>query len=186
MEDKDIVGLYWARSEDAISETDKKYGRYCHYISYQILCNDADAEETVNDTYLKAWNTIPPQKPVPLKPYVGMIARQLSFNAYEAKNAQKRGGGQFETVLSELAECIPDGDSGEDIGASVALRDALERFIRSLPDKTQKIFMRRYWYSSPVAEIAEEYGMTENYVSVLLFNTRKKLQKFLCKEGFTV
>ncbi len=185
MKDKEIVELYWARSENAISETDAKYGRYCHYISYQILYNDSDAEEIVNDTYLKAWNTIPPNRPVPLKPYVGMISRQLSFNAYEAKNTQKRGG-QIETVLDELAECIPDGDSGEDIGASIALRDALNKFILSLPNKTQKIFVRRYWYSSSVAEIAEEYGMTENHVGVLLFNTRKKLKKFLCKEGFEV
>ncbi len=185
MDDKEIVDLYWARSEAAISETEKKYGRYCHYIACQILCSDADAEEIVNDTFWKAWNTIPPNRPHSLKPYVGMITRQLSYNAYAAKNAQKRGG-QFEAVLAELSECIPDSDSGADIGTSIALRDALDRFIRSLPAKTRNIFLRRYWYSSAVPEIAAEYGMTKNHVTVLLFNTRKKLKKFLSKEGFSV
>ncbi len=185
MEDKDIIKLYWERSENAISETAKKYGRYCHYIAYQILYSDLDAEEIVNDTYLKTWNTIPPNRPEPLKPYVGMITRQLSYNAYEAKTAQKRGG-QFHTVLGELSECIPDSDSGNDIGESVALCDALNRFIRSLPNKTQIIFMRRYWYASPISEIAKAFGMSESHVGVLLFNTRKKLKKFLSKEGFEV
>ncbi len=186
MDDKQIVDLYWERSEAAIAETDKKYGRYCHYIAYQILYSDADAEEIVNDTYLKTWNTVPPNRPDPLKPYLGMITRRLACNAYEAKHAKKRGGHQLSLVLDELSECIPDGNSGEDIEESVALRDALNRFVRSLPSKTQKIFVRRYWYASPVSEIAEAYGMKENHVSVLLYNTRKKLKGFLSKEGFEI
>lgn len=116
MDDKQIVDLYWARSETAIEETEKKYGRYCHYIAYQILYNDEDAKEIVNDTYLKTWNTVPPQRPDPLKPYVGTISRQLSLNRYEAQNTQKRGG-QVPLVLDELSECIPDNDSGADISA---------------------------------------------------------------------
>ena len=183
MEDHQIVDLYFARSESAITETDRKYGRYCHSIAYNILEDHEDAKEIVNDTYLKAWNTIPPNRPDPLKPYVGMISRHLSLDRYEEYHTQKRGG-QVPLVLEELAECIPDNDSREDIGESVALKDALAKFICSLPDKTQMIFLRRYWYASSVAEIAEEYGMRENSVNVLLHRTRKKLKDHLQKEGF--
>ena len=183
MEDQRIVDLYFARSESAITETDRKYGRYCHSIAYNILEDHEDAKEIVNDTYLKAWNTIPPNRPDPLKPYVGMISRHLSLDRYEEYHTQKRGG-QVPLVLEELAECIPDNDSREDIGESVALKDALAKFIRSLPDKTQMIFLRRYWYASSAAEIAEEYGMRENSVNVLLHRTRKKLKDHLQKEGF--
>ena len=183
MEDQQILDLYFARSESAITETDRKYGRYCHSIAYNILEDHEDAKEIVNDTYLKAWNTIPPNRPDPLKPYVGMISRHLSLDRYEEYHTQKRGG-QVPLVLEELAECIPDNDSREDIGESVALKDALAKFIRSLPDKTQRIFLRRYWYASSVAEIAEEYGMRENSVNVLLHRTRKKLKDHLQKEGF--
>ena len=183
MEDQQIVDLYFARSESAITETDRKYGRYCHSIAYNILEDHEDAKEVVNDTYLKAWNTIPPNRPDPLKPYVGMISRHLSLDRYEEYHTQKRGG-QVPLVLEELAECIPDNDSREDIGESVALKDALAKFIRSLPDKTQRIFLRRYWYASSVAEIAEEFGMRENSVNVLLHRTRKKLKDHLQKEGF--
>ena len=183
MEDQQIVDLYFARSESAITETDRKYGRYCHSIAYNILEDHEDAKEIVNDTYLKAWNTIPPNRPDPLKPYVGMISRHLSLDRYQEYHTQKRGG-QVPLVLEELAECIPDNDSREDIGESVALKDALAQFIHSLPDKTQMIFLRRYWYASSVAEIAEEYGMRENSVNVLLHRTRKKLKDHLQKEGF--
>ena len=183
MEDQQIVDLYFARSESAITETDRKYGRYCHSIAYNILEDHEDAKEIVNDTYLKVWNTIPPNRPDPLKPYVGMISRHLSLDRYEEYHTQKRGG-QVPLVLEELAECIPDNDSREDIGESVALKDALAKFIRSLPDKTQRIFLRRYWYASSAAEIAEEYGMRENSVNVLLHRTRKKLKDHLQKEGF--
>ena len=183
MEDQQIVDLYFARSESAIAETDKKYGRYCHSIAFRILEDNEDAKEIVNDTYLKTWNTIPPNRPDPLKPYVGMISRQLSLDRYEEHHTQKRGG-QVPLVLEELAECIPDSDSGADIGESIALRDALGRFVRSLPEKTQEIFLQRYWYSCSVVEIAEGYAMRENSVTVLLHRTRKKLKAHLQKEGF--
>ena len=185
MEDKQIVELYWARSESAISETEKKYGRYCHYIAYRILENDEDAKEVVNDTYLKAWNTIPPACPVPLKPYVGTISRQLALNVCKSQNTQKRGG-QVPQALDELAECIPDGNSGTDIGESVALSDALNRFLWALPQKTRNIFIRRYFYMSPIAEIAHDFAIKQSNVTMLLLRTRKRLQKFLEKEGFSV
>lgn len=184
MEDKQIVELYWARSEAAISETEKKYGRYCHYIAYQILYDDEDAKEVVNDTYLKTWNSIPPQRPDPLKPYVGMISRQLALDAYKERHAQKRGGGQVPLVLDELSECIPDSDSGADIGESVALSDALTCFLRALPQKTRNIFVRRYFYMSSITEIAKDFSMKESNVTMHSLRTRKKLERFLRKEGF--
>ena len=185
MEDKQIVDLYWARQESAIAETEKKYGRYCHYIAYQILSNDEDAEEVVNDTYLKLWNTIPPNRPDLLKSYAGMVSRQLALDVYREQHAQKRGG-QVTLVLEELSECIPDSDSGADMGESIALSDAMSRFLWSLPVRTRNIFVRRYFYMSPAAEIAADFGMKESNVTMLMLRTRKKLAHFLKKEGFDV
>ena len=184
MEDRQIVDLYWARSESAITETDKKYGRYCHYIAYQILSDDLDAEEIVNDTYLKTWNTVPPNHPDPLKSYVGMISSQLALNRYEEKSAARRGGGKIPLIFHELDECITDEEASADMAESIVLRDLLNRFIWSLPKKTRNIFVRRYWYASSLAEIAEEYGMRESAVAMLMFRTRQKLREFLQKEGF--
>lgn len=183
MEDKQIVDLYWKRSENAIAETEKKYGRYCHYIAYRILTDDEDAKEVVNDTYLKTWNTVPPNRPDPLKAYVGKISRHLALDRYDEKNAKKRGGGELPLVFDELSECIPDRND-RDIGESAALRDALNRFLRSLPQKTRNIFIRRYWYVSPISEIAHDYSMKESNVAMLMLRTRKKLRDFLNKEGF--
>ena len=185
MDDKHIVELYWARNESAIEKTAQKYGRYCHYIARCILGNDEDAKEVVNDTYLKTWNTIPPHRPDPLKPYVGTISRQLSLNRYEAQHAKKRDG-QVTLALEELAECIPDHDSGADMGESVALSDALSRFLWALPVRTRYIFVRRYFYVSPIADIASAVGMKESAVTMLMLRTRKKLAQFLTKEGFDV
>ena len=184
MDDKRIVDLYWLRDESAIEETDKKYGRYCHYIAYHILADDEDANEIVNDTYLKTWNTVPPHRPDPLKPYVGTISRQLSLNRYEAQHAQKRYG-QVALALDELSECIPD-TNDTDIGESVALSDALSRFLWTLPERTRIMFVRRYFYVSPIAEIAADFSMKESAVTMLMLRTRQKLAHFLKKEGFTL
>ena len=140
MEDRQIVDLYWERSESAIAETEKKYGRYCHYIAYRILEDDEDAKEIVNDTYLKTWQTIPPKRPDSLKPYVGMISRQLALNAYEEQHAQKRG--QLSLVLDELSECLPSDGEDWDVASGVALHDSLNAFLKRLPQKTRHIFSR--------------------------------------------
>lgn len=184
MEDKQIVELYWDRSEVAIEETDKKYGRYCHYIAYQILENDEDAKEVVNDTYLKTWQNIPPDRPEHLRAYVGMISRQIALNAYEKNHAKKRGN--FALALDELAECLPSKDEDLRIVPGVAMRESLNGFLRGLPSKTRNIFIRRYWYTSSISEIADEYSMKESAVAMLLLRTRKKLKTHLQKEGFNV
>ncbi len=184
MKDSQIIELYFARNESAIRETDRKYGRYCHYIAYCILADDLDSEEIVNDTYLKTWNTVPPNTPDPLKGYVGMISNQLALNRYEEKHAQKRGGGEVPLALHELSECVSGEES--DIAGELALYDALNRFLATLPVKARRIFVRRYWYLSPSAEIAREYGISENSVNVTLSRTREKLGAFLKKEGFPI
>ncbi len=185
MDDKQIVDLFWSRNEAAITASGEKYGKYCHCIAYGILNNEEDAKEIVNDTYLKAWNTIPPQKPTSLKSYLGMIVRQLSTNRIERITAEKRGHGQLPLVLDELSECISDGREDSAIDPK-ALGDALNKFLYSLPKKTRNIFIRRYWYVSPITDIAADYGMKENTVTVLILRTRKKLKDFLLKEGFEI
>jgi len=182
MDDKRIVSLFWERTQQAVTETEKKYGRFCHYIAYQILRDDEDAREIVNDTLMKAWNTIPPNRPDELKSYVAMIANRLSINRYEEKHALKRGGGQLPLVLDELEECLSANDVS--MGDRIALRDTLNRFLATLPRRERNLFVRRYWYVSPVSEIASEYSLSESGVRMSLLRTRKKLKAFLEKEGF--
>lgn len=182
MTDEKIVELYWQRSENAIEETDKAYGRYFHYIAYGILHDDEDAKETVNDTYLKAWQIIPPQRPNPLKSFLGRITRQLSINRLESASAQKRGGGQYTLALEELGECIPA--DGEDLGDLTALRDCINRFLRSLPGQQRRIFIRRYWHTHSVSQIASDLHISESKVKTSLMRSREKLKRLLEKEGF--
>ena len=182
MDDKQIVDLYWERSESAISETEKKYGKYCHYIAYQILNSNEDAEEVVNDTYSKAWESIPPKRPESLKAYLGTISRRCAFDIYERKHTQKRG--QIPIVLDELSECLPCADDECNVISKIALQESLNVFLRSLPLKTRNIFIRRYWYTSSIAEISNEYSMKESAICMLLLRTRKKLKTYLQKEGF--
>ena len=175
MDDKQILDLYWERSEVAISETSKKYGKYCRYIAFNILHNDEDSEECVNDTYLRAWNSIPPNRPSVLKTFLGKITRNLSLDRYELLNAKKRNGGQMSLIFDEIQECIPSLDSTENIVEEIALTDILNRFLSSLSLEQRKIFMRRYWYLSPIKEI-----------KMSLFRSRNELKKLLEKEGISV
>ncbi len=186
MDDSKIIELYMDRSEQAISETSKKYGRYCHYIAYSILQNDADSEECVNDTYLRAWNSIPPKHPNRLQTFLGKITRNLSLNKWEKLSAEKRGDGQPLLILDELTECIPADEDTAQTVENMVIRDVLNRFLDDLPTETRKIFVRRYWYMSSVKEIAEEYGLSQSKVTVTLFRTRGKLKTVLEKEGITL
>lgn len=186
MEDGQIVDLFWARNEAAIDETKNKYGRYCRYIAYQILASNEDAAEVENDTYMKTWNTVPPNRPVSLKAYVGRISRQLSLDRWDTQHTAKRGGGTLPLVLEELSECVTSPADASDLCDRIALRDAMERFLRGLPKRTRNIFIRRYWYVCSIDQIAKDYSMKESAVSMLLLRTRKKLKIFLQKEGFAL
>lgn len=183
MDDQQIIALYWQRSENAISETTQKYGRYCHTVAYNILQNEEDALECVNDGYLRAWNAIPPAQPNNLKTYLGKIVRNLALNRWETETAEKRGGGTVPQVLEELQTCIPSAIPGEQMLDSILLKDVLNRFLASLKPDARKIFVRRYWYMSSVKEIAREFGMTESKVTVTLCRTRQRLAQLLEKEG---
>ena len=183
MEDKSIIELYFARNEAAIAETDRKYGSYCRAIAYRILEDRLDSEEVANDTYLRLWNSIPPKKPDPLKPYVGRVSRNLALDVYDVKHAKKRNG--VTLALEELAECLPSED-GRELGESAALSDALSRFISSLPERDKVIFVRRYFYLCPIAEIAKSLSLKESTTAMTLSRTREKLRKHLAKEGFAL
>ena len=183
MNDQKIVELYWARSEAAIDETAKKYGKYCHRIAYNILFDDEDSKECVNDTYLNAWESIPPHRPNPLATFLGKITRNLSLNRYQRKNAAKRGGGQLPLVLDELYECIPAPGSEDQIIDDLLLAELINRFLSELSPESRRIFMRRYWYMSPIAEIAKSYSITQSKVKMSLLRSRNALKELLIKEG---
>jgi len=182
VEDMTILDLYWKRDEDAISQTEKKYGRYCHSIAYNILFSDEDAEECVNDTYLKVWNSIPPERPRIFKSFIGRITRNLALDRYDYNTAEKRGG--TSVILSELDECIPD--TSEDSADDLALSAAINSFLASLSQRTRTVFMQRYFYACSVKQISESVGMTEVNVKVTLLRTRAKLRAHLEKEGISI
>ena len=182
MEDQEIVALFWARSEEAIREASGKYGRYCRYIAEQILHSREDSEECVNDALLQAWRTIPPQRPQHLSVFLGRITRNLSLNRWEREQACKRGGGQVPLALEELQECLPSPRSGQ-LAEDLALSEACSRFLDSLPAEARRLFLRRYWYFTPIKEIAAAFGLSESKVKMSLLRSRRKLKKYLEKEG---
>lgn len=188
MEDSRIIELYWERSEMAISETEQKYGRYCRYIANNVLHSDEDTEECVNDTYVRAWNSMPPERPQKLPPYLGKITRNVALDRLDYNNAKKRSP-EVQYALEELAECLCD-EKGqrpeEDIADSLVIKDVIDKFLKSLPLQTRVIFVRRYWYMSPVAEIAADLKLSCQNVKVILHRTRNKLRKLLEKEGISV
>jgi len=185
MEDSRIVDLYWQRSQEAITQTAKKYGRYCFSIAYNILENGADAEETVNDTWLGAWNAMPPHRPELLSTFLGKITRRLALKRWEAGRAAKRGGGETALVLEELAGCIP-GKSMEEILDAAELSRILRSFVQKLPQAERRIFVCRYWYLDPIADIAKAFGFSQSKVKSMLLRTRNKLKKELEKEGISL
>ncbi len=183
MDDRQIIALYNERSEAALSETAKKYGRYCRTVAYNILLNEEDSEECVNDTWLRAWDSIPPQCPERLSAFLGKITRNLALNRYKHNTREKRGGGQTVLVLEELAECIPGADRTEEAVEEALLVDVLNRFLEELPTEKRKIFLRRYWYLSSVKEIVVDFGLSESNVKMTLLRLRRKLKQTLEKEG---
>ena len=184
MTDIQIIELYWARNEDAIKETDLVYGRKLHTLAERIVQNFEDAQECVSDTYMKTWDTIPPQRPNYFFAYLAKICRNFALGVLDWKNAAKRKG-EVVSLTTELEICIPDPAherrlEGEELGA------VLNRFLESLSYENRVIFLRRYWYLDTIAEIADRCGITQSKVKTQLHRTRAKLHTFLEKEGITV
>ncbi len=186
MKDNEIIDLYWERKETAITASADKYGSYCHSISYNILHNNEDAEECVNDSWLGAWKSMPPQRPERLSTYLGKITRNLSLNRFKKYTAKKRGLGQTELVLSELEDCIPDETSVEQIVDELILVKAINAFLYAQPEQKRNIFIRRYWYFFPIRDIAAAYDMSESKVVSMLFRMRNDLKTHLEKEGINL
>ena len=184
MVDTEIVALYWARDERAIGESAQKYGSYCHAIALRILSDTQDAEESVNDTWLAAWNAMPPHRPAVLSAFLGKVTRRLSLKRWRDKHAQKRGGGAVALALEELEELLPAPGGPEETVSEQELAGAVERFLRGLGATERWVFLCRYWHLDSVGEIARRFGFSESKVKSLLFRTRKKLKAALEKEGW--
>ncbi len=183
MDDLHIIELYWQRSDRAISESQIKYSGYCSTIANNILHSAEDTEECVNDTWFCAWNTMPPEKPNRLAIFLSKITRNLAIDRYRKFKSQKYGGGQIVLCLDELGECIGEDSPIED---RIALRELLNSFLCSLPDKNRNIFLLRYWYMMPIAEIAKCNDISEGAVKMILQRIRNKLKDYLEKEGIGV
>lgn len=183
MDDKQIIALFMARSENAIEESAKKYGNYCRAIAIRILGNETDAEECLNDTYHAAWNAIPPHEPNNLAAFLGKLTRNISLKRYGKNTAEKRGGGENTLILDELADCITYENDTEKALQEILTKEAINKFLCALPTKKRRIFLRRYWYMSGISEIAEDFHMTESAVKTSLFRMREEFRKHLIKEG---
>lgn len=183
MEDSQIVALYWERNERAIDVTAAKYGRYCFTIAFNILSSKEDADESVNDTYLSAWERMPPHRPCVLSTFLGKITRRISLNRWRNKTRGKRGGGEVPLALDELSECIPAQQNTERTVEQKELSQEISRFLDTLPETERDVFVSRYWFLASVKEISNKFGFTESKTKSMLFRTREKLRDHLLKEG---
>lgn len=184
MIDDQIIELFFVRDERAIMETNAKYGAYCTQIVRRILPDSQDAEEIVNDMLFKAWESIPPHRPIVLKLYLAKIARNLAFSRFRAQKAEKRGGGEIVLALNELGECFATTDDVSFQMDEIALTDAIRRFLDTISARDRNIFVRRYFFVDSIVDIASRYGLKESNIHMILMRIRKKLKLFLIKEGF--
>lgn len=184
MDDKSIIELYFARDEQAIKETDARYGRLCYRVAYNILGNNEDSEECVNDTYVGAWNAIPPAKPDSLSAYLCRITRNLSLKRIESETRQKRAGEALVSI-DELAEVLPDGRISDRVSDGEIAR-AISDFLRSEKRDARNIFIRKYYFFEPLKDIAKRYGFSESKVRNTLYHTRKRLKEYLIREGVEI
>lgn len=184
MEDEQIINLYWERDEAAIAESSQKYGTYCHAIADGILHSAEDAEECVNDTWLRAWNAIPPERPSALRFFFAKITRNLSLSRWRKHHADKRGGGRMPLILDELRECTDHTADVESQADYHAMQESLHRFLHSLPDRELRLFLGRYFYAKELSELAGISGISVKNVSVILYRVRKRLHDHFIKEGF--
>ncbi|MGN1456732.1 MAG: RNA polymerase sigma factor [Acutalibacteraceae bacterium] len=182
MEDTQIIALYFDRNEKALKETADKYGKYCYKIAYNVLNDEDDSKESVNDTYLNAWNSMPPHRPSVLSAFLGKITRRIAISRLRKKNSEKRGGGQFVSALEELSECIPNESNVENDVEKKLIIESVNLFVRNLPQKEQKVFLCRYWYMDSISSIAKQFGFSESKVKSMLMRTRTKLKDKLIEE----
>lgn len=186
MEDSEIVALYWQRDQAAIQETQRRYGPYLAKIAYNILSSREDGEEIVNDTCLKAWNSIPPNRPDSLSAYLGKIARRLSIDALRTRGREKRMASAYAVSLSELEECVPGSAGAEERLELTLLAQAINAYLRTLAPQARNVFVGRYFYMDSLKEVASYYGMSESKAKSTLYRTRLGLKAYLTQEGFTV
>lgn len=184
MEDHEIVALYWDRDENSIAQTQRRYGGYLYKIAFQILTDRLDSEESVNETYWRAWNSIPPHRPGVLRTYLGKITRQLSIDRLRSRGREKRRGSEYALSLSELEECVSAGDTTQEQADLRLLVQSIEVFLSTLPPEARTTFVGRYYYLDPIRDIAGYYGMSQSKVKSLLYRTRQGLKKHLEQEGF--
>ena len=183
MDDNRIVALYWERSENAIRQTEEAYGRYCTAIAKNVLGNGQDAEECVNDAYLRLWNAIPPERPASLRTYLAAVVRRLAIDRRRANCSAKRGGGQYTAVWEELEHTLAAKDGVEEMWDASRLTGLLNRFLDRLPEEKRLVFVMRYWYLDPIDRIARRMGVSVSKVKMMLHRTRKELKEYLTKEG---
>lgn len=184
MEDQRIVELYWSRDEAAIRETDRKYGRYLLKIACNILADTQDSEEGVNDTYLHAWNSMPPHKPGALSSYLAKITRRVSIDLFRRKNREKRRASEYALSLTELEECVSADGGPEETVEVQQLAAAINTFLRGQSEEVRNAFIGRYYFLDPVKAVAQYCGMTESAAKSMLHRTRGKLRDYLKEEGF--
>ncbi len=183
MDDAKIIDLYWQRSEQAIPETASKYGHYCTSVAHRIVKNVEDTEECVNDTWLAAWNAMPPHRPDPLSIFLGKITRRLALGILRREGRIKRGGDQVTLAYEELSDCLPD-QGAERFEESVALRDLIRAFLDTLPKPERDVFLARYWAFASIEEIVIHSGYSASKIKSMLYRTRQRFITFLSKEGY--
>ena len=185
MEDEKIIDLFFQRSEQAITELDIKYGKFCRKLSGNILNDSRDTDECLNDAYLAVWNTVPPERPSPLLTYLCRIIRNLSLKLYHRKTAAKRNSA-YDIALEELEDCLSSADAVESETEAKELTRLIEGYLDTLSQENRVIFIRRYWFSDPYSEIAKQTGLTEKTVSVRLTRLRKQLKQYLKENGVII
>ena len=184
MDDRQIIDLYFQRSETAIVETDAKYGGYCYKIAYSILASREDSEESVNDTYLSAWKAMPPRRPTVLSTFLGRLTRNISIDRWRTISAKKRGNGEMALALDELGDCVSGEKSVEDKLILKEVIRCLNDFLKALPEEERTVFLCRYWYVNSMEEIGEKTGFSVSKVKSMLRRTRSKLSSYMEKEGY--
>ena len=182
MEDTKIVELFWQRDQSAITQSDKKYGKYCYAIAIGVLSMHEDAEESVNDTWIDAWNSMPPHRPSILSTFLGKITRRIAIDKWRHRTAEKRGGGEIPLVLDELEDCIAHDSDVEKTLEKKRLEEVINRFVHKLPEKDQKVFLCRYFYMDSIESICRQFGFSESKVKSILHRTREKLRRVLREE----